>query len=73
MELYEQCVQEQSVSLTIPYCRIFSLILALRYWMWFVLLLLLYMVSFIGCYLMYLCSCALSVTGLIGYCAVCER
>jgi len=69
MEPYYQYIQEQSVSLTIPYFRIFSTIRALCYWMWFVLLLLLYVVLFVGCYLMYLCSCALCETGLIGCCA----
>ena len=37
MELYYQYIQEQSVSLTIPYFRIFSTIRALCYWMWFCL------------------------------------
>jgi hypothetical protein len=69
MELYYQYIQDQRVSLTIPYFRIFSMIRSLCYWMWFVLLLLMYVVLFVACYLMYLCSCALCVTNLIGCCA----
>jgi hypothetical protein len=69
---YIQYIQEQSVSLTIPYFRIFSMIRALCYWTWVVLLLLLYVILFVGFYLMYLFSCSLCVTDLIGCCATRE-